>query len=225
MRPLVAEAVELGGQTRRPHRLGLADVAQTPQPGPRRLEDGGQHHLGVGGRRLRHLVQDDHRPRLQRAVGGLDGQSGDGHGRDADVAQLGDRLVGGRHPQHRQPATTWPPPPPSAPPSSCRTRPGRSATATPAPNRPAAAPRRPGRHSAPTVVDPMARSTCAGSRPLDVAVDQPVDPVQHPALQGHMGGGRPLRRCPHRLVRVGAEAHHMLGGQESARPAHGPGRR
>jgi hypothetical protein len=82
---VLTEAVELGGQSAGPHRLGLADIAQAPQPAPGRLGRG-QDDLRVSGRRLRCLIQDEHRAGVEGTLRDLQRQPGDRDGRDPDVS-------------------------------------------------------------------------------------------------------------------------------------------
>jgi hypothetical protein len=54
---------------------------------------GGEHDLGVGGGDLGHLVEHDDRTGPEG--GAVEGEAGDGHGRDPGVAEFTGGLVGG----------------------------------------------------------------------------------------------------------------------------------
>jgi hypothetical protein len=87
------------GQPAGSNRLGLEGVAYQPHhclgTGGGRRQDG----IGLPGGQLRKFVHDH--DRSGRRVAAILGEAGHRHGRDADLAQLIHRLVGGRHRQHR----------------------------------------------------------------------------------------------------------------------------
>jgi hypothetical protein len=96
--PVGAEAGEFGAEPAGSYRLGLVRVTQAPQGCFWCDGHGGEHDLGVGGGDLGHLVEDDHRPGWEG--GAVEGEAGDGHGRDAGVAEFSGGLVGGGQADH-----------------------------------------------------------------------------------------------------------------------------
>ena len=100
---LLGEVFDVVGHPARADRLGLAGVAQHPQPPVGAGVDRGQNGLDFGGGGLGDLIQHHHRPGGQRSVGQVDAQPGDRAGVQAGACQLGDRLGRGGH-RHDRPA-------------------------------------------------------------------------------------------------------------------------
>ena len=90
----VPEPGDFDAEPAGPDGLGLVGVTEAPQPGAGGVGHGGEDDLGVGGGDLRHLVEDH--DGVRREVGAVEREAGDGHGRDAGVAEFVDGLVGGR---------------------------------------------------------------------------------------------------------------------------------
>ncbi len=91
-RAVLAEAHEFGAEAAGPDGLGLVGVAQAPQDRAGRGGDGGEDDLGVGGGDLGHLVEDHDRPGPESSA--VAGETGDGHGLDAGLAEFAGGLVG-----------------------------------------------------------------------------------------------------------------------------------
>ena len=95
----VAQAGEFGAETASPYRLGLVGIPKAPETGARGGGHGGQDGLGIGGGDLGNFVEDD--DCALREGTAVEGEAGDGHGRDAGLAEFPSGLVGGRQSDHR----------------------------------------------------------------------------------------------------------------------------
>ena len=93
------EVSEFLGEAAGPDGLGLVGVAEAPEGGAGGGGDGGEDGLGVAGRYLGNLVEDDDGPGVDG--GAVEGEAGDGHGRDAGLEEFAGGLVGGGESEDR----------------------------------------------------------------------------------------------------------------------------